>query len=74
MADVRSAIDTNNIVTNIVVTWLQSVFFLSQFSFFMNHHSGNRHVRMLLFGLLYGLGQRLRCGHKGAAPCRQWER
>ena len=33
----------------------------------MNHHSGNRHVRMLLFGLLYGLGQRLRGGHKGGS-------
>lgn len=36
---------------------IQSILILSQFSFFMNHHSGDRHVRMLLFGLLNGLGQ-----------------
>lgn len=29
----------------------------------MNHHSGDRHVRMLLFGLLNGLGQCLQYSH-----------
>lgn len=48
---------------------IESILLLSQLSFFMNHHSGDRHVRMLLFGLLNGLGQRLQ--RPGAAT--RWQ-
>lgn len=51
--------------------YLPSVVLLSQFSLFMNHHSGDRHVRMLLFGLLYGLGQSLQDGATAGATPRE---
>lgn len=36
-----------------------SVLVLGQLRLFVDHHASDRHVRVLLFGLLYSLGQRL---------------
>ncbi len=36
-----------------------SVVILGELRLFVDHHASDRHVRVLLFGLLYSLGQRL---------------